>query len=203
MAKLKVLLFLFQDGLPVNKKTKYLLTAGTAGIIAYLVIFNKGKGFGLTTLLEIKPPPGGPEAAKKITQVARGIKNNNPGNISRSEDRWQGLSFDQNDPAYFQFTAPVYGLRALAVVLRNYQRLYNIRTVTRIISRYGPKSPQYAQNVQNYITYTSDYLKVGKDELIDLNNDTTLIKVMQSVVNFENGYNPYSTGKYREAVALA
>lgn len=44
----------------------------------------------------------------------RGIRNNNPGNIRRNGDPWQGLAETQGDKEFFTFTTPVYGIRALA-----------------------------------------------------------------------------------------
>lgn len=45
----------------------------------------------------------------------RGLRNNNPGNIRTTKDRWQGLRPQQTDPAFFQFTEMRYGYRALII----------------------------------------------------------------------------------------
>lgn len=47
----------------------------------------------------------------------RGIRNNNPGNIRRSSDPWQGLAKEQIDREFFKFKSSVYGIRALARLL--------------------------------------------------------------------------------------
>ena len=39
-------------------------------------------------------------------QLPRGIRNNNPGNIRLSKDKWQGLRQEQTDGTFFQFIAP-------------------------------------------------------------------------------------------------
>ena len=56
-------------------------------------------------------------------QLPRGIRNNNPGNI-RHGANWLGLNPNGRniDSAFCVFTAPVYGIRALAKVLVNYKR---------------------------------------------------------------------------------
>ena len=47
------------------------------------------------------------------TKQPRGIRNNNPGNIRRNGDPWQGLAKDQTDREFFTFQSAVYGIRAL------------------------------------------------------------------------------------------
>ena len=61
-------------------------------------------------------------------QQPRGIRLNNPGNIEYGES-WRGMAADQKDPRFVTFTEPVYGIRALAKLLLNYQRKHGIRTV--------------------------------------------------------------------------
>ena len=55
------------------------------------------------------------------TPNPRGIRNNNPGNIRRNGDPWQGLAKEQNDREFFTFKSAVYGIRALARLLITYQ----------------------------------------------------------------------------------
>ena len=72
-------------------------------------------------------------------QLPRGIRNNNPGNI-RHGANWQGLNPNGRiiDPAFCVFTAPIYGIRALAKVLINYKKIHGLNTVRQIVSRYAP-----------------------------------------------------------------
>lgn len=68
----------------------------------------------------------------------RGVRNNNPGNIRKSRDKWQGLAEIQNDPAFFTFSKPEYGIRAMTRILINYQAKYGLTTVRGIIGRWAP-----------------------------------------------------------------
>jgi len=68
----------------------------------------------------------------------RGIRNNNPGNIRRNGDPWQGLAETQGDKEFFTFATPVYGIRALARTLITYQDRHGLRTIRQIISRWAP-----------------------------------------------------------------
>lgn len=55
--------------------------------------------------------------------TARGIRNNNPGNI-RWGDEWKGLvpETQRTDKSFCQFKSAEYGIRAMIIILRNYQR---------------------------------------------------------------------------------
>ena len=64
----------------------------------------------------------------------RGIRNNNPGNLRQGDD-WQGLADPQIDKEFCVFQSSLWGIRALARVLLNYQRKHQLHTVTQIISR--------------------------------------------------------------------
>src|SRR5579872_14880 len=74
--------------------------------------------------------------------LPRGIRNNNPGNIRRSIDKWQGLADPdhQTDPDFFIFQNPIYGIRAIARILITYQDKYGLQGVKGIISRWAPSS---------------------------------------------------------------
>lgn len=63
-------------------------------------------------------------------QTPRGIRNNNPGNIRWGDD-WKGLvpKDQRTDKSFCQFTTPEYGIRAMIIILRNYQRKYGLDTV--------------------------------------------------------------------------
>lgn len=70
--------------------------------------------------------------------TTRGIRNNNPANIRRSSDKWQGLAPQQTDRAFFQFVAMTYGVRALIKTLYTYVHKYSLRTNTAIVNRFCP-----------------------------------------------------------------
>ena len=49
--------------------------------------------------------------------LPRGIRNNNPLNIRRSKDQWQGLRAQQTDAQFCQFETLEYGWRAAFYLL--------------------------------------------------------------------------------------
>ncbi|MBL1277447.1 MAG: hypothetical protein COB30_015305 [Ectothiorhodospiraceae bacterium] len=129
---------------------------------------------------------------------ARGIRNNNPGNIRHSSAQWDGMRLTQSDSAFVQFTSPVYGLRALAKLLFNYQRLYGINTVRGIISRWAPSSEN---NTEAYIFVVANALNVHPDGPLDMRS--AMPELVAAIVKHENGAQPYSLAMIGDGIALA
>ena len=130
----------------------------------------------------------------------RGIRNNNPGNIRRTSDRWKGLSASQTDPAFFQFDSPVYGIRAMAKLLRNYCAKYGLCTVREIITRWAPPNEN---DTESYIRSVSLSMGVGESDTLDLADDAVLQSLVKAIIKHENGLNPYSAATIAQGVALA
>ena len=47
-----------------------------------------------------------------MKSLPRGLRNNNPGNIRITKDKWQGLREKQTDKEFFQFVEMKWGYRA-------------------------------------------------------------------------------------------
>ncbi|MDT0140837.1 structural protein P5 [Acidovorax sp. PRC11] len=136
-----------------------------------------------------------------MTTTPRGIRNNNPGNIDRTSERWQGMAADQSgDPRFVVFSAPVWGLRALAKVLLSYQRKYGLNTPAKIIGRWAPPSEN---DTGAYARQVARALGVGVDDVVDLQDPCTLSKIVPAIVQHENGQQPYPADLIDQAVRLA
>lgn len=157
----------------------------------------------MTPLLPSVTPEGKPvENAKtpnRDPNLPRGIRNNNPGNIELG-DNWQGLSDTQTDPRFAQFDNAIYGIRALARVLMNYQRRYGINTINGVINRWAPGTEN---DTAAYINAVSRATGISPDAPIDLENTATLQRIIPAIIKHENGVQPYSVAKIREGIALA
>ena len=95
----------------------------------------------------------------------RGIRNNNPLNIRRSKDNWQGLRVLQEDKAFCQFESMEYGWRAAFVLLcRTYYVKYRLQTIRAIITRWAPPSEN---NTEAYIRRVTDRTGIYADEPLD------------------------------------
>ena len=55
-----------------------------------------------------------------MTDKPRNIRNNNPGNIRLTSDRWRGQVLPSPDRSFAVFKSPEWGYRALFVVLEGY-----------------------------------------------------------------------------------
>ena len=133
-----------------------------------------------------------------IYMGARGIRNNNPGNIRHGGSQWQGMSAQQTDPEYVQFDDPAYGIRALALLLKNYQARYGLNTVRGIIDRWAPPS----ENLTGaYIAHVAKRLGVTPDQPINVQE--RLVPLVESIILHENGINPYPADLIAKGVSLA
>ena len=88
--------------------------------------------------------------------LPRGLRNNNPGNIRRNSDVFQGEK-TSSDKEFKQFKSMAYGYRAIFKILSNYYRNYKLDTIRKIIGRWAPENEN---NTNAYIKacllYTSD-----------------------------------------------
>lgn len=116
---------------------------------------------------------------------ARGIRNNNPGNIRHGSD-WQGMSVSQTDNAFVQFENPVWGIRALNRVLRTYETRYGLNTVAKIISRWAPSNEN---DTTSYIESVSKALDVQPNQVIDV--QARAVELSAAIIKHENGLQPY------------
>ena len=130
----------------------------------------------------------------------RGIRNNNPGNIRWGEN-WKGLKKDgkEQDPSFCVFETPEYGIRALARLLQNYQRIHGLDTPRKIISRYAPPSEN---QTQAYIQSVAAQLGITPDGKVDLTEIGTLTVFIKAIIRHENGMQPYSNETIQKGIAL-
>lgn len=124
---------------------------------------------------------------------SRGIRNNNPGNIDYNKNNnWRGqagIEEGVTNPRFARFDTPENGIRALAKLLLNYQRLHKLNTVRGIINRWAPP----VENVTSaYVAACARALGVAADEVINL-SDRRLLKLLTvAIIRHENGSQPYS-----------
>ena len=103
--------------------------------------------------------------------LPRGIRNNNPLNIRRTDkDQWKGLSKTQSDLSFCQFETLEWGWRAAFYLLtRTYYHKYRLYTIRGIISRWAP--PQDNNDTAAYIANVSRLTGIAPDEPIGIPSD--------------------------------
>lgn len=138
------------------------------------------------------------EPVKSAVSGVRGLRNNNPGNIERTGDQWRGMSADQSaDPRFVVFDAPVWGLRALARILRKYNAS-GLTTVQAMISKWAPSTEN---NTSAYAAAVARELGVSPTQQLMLTDDT-MARLMAAIVRHENGQQPYDSGLFAQAIQL-
>lgn len=131
----------------------------------------------------------------------RGIRNNNPGNIRWGDD-WKGLvpKEQRTDKSFCQFKTPEYGIRAMIVILRNYQRKHGLNTITGIIKRWAPTNEN---NTQAYIDSVAKSTGVAPDQYVNTTDSRFIMRLLQAIIRHENGEQPYGFDVFAKAVELA
>lgn len=114
--------------------------------------------------------------------MTRGLRNNNPGNIRKSDTTWIG-QVNGEDPEFVTFSSVEYGYRALFILLKNYiSKGYN--TISLIINRYAPSSEN---NTTGYIKRVVADTGIENDKILSFDNERDMIKLVAAISLVENG----------------
>ena len=132
--------------------------------------------------------------------LTRGIRNNNPGNLRRSKDPWQGLAKDQTDKEFFVFNGAIYGIRALARTLIAYQDEHGLRTIGQIINRWAPTNEN---DTATYIASVCEDTGFAADKPLDMHVYDDLKPLVLAIIKHENGQQPYTAAQIDKALVLA
>lgn len=131
--------------------------------------------------------PGGlQEFSNQVNRSAylsRGIRNNNPGNLNFAGQK--GATLESGPNARFaSFPTMLEGIAALdRQVMLYLERGKN--TIDQIIDIYAPSSD--GNNTSSYKSYLSQYTGLGVKEKIDGSNFEIMRKLIQGIINHENG----------------
>ncbi len=118
---------------------------------------------------------------------ARGIRNNNPGNIEYgSFTKARGAT--GSDGRFARFGTPEAGIGAMSDLLRSYGAK-GINTVDSILNRYAPGNEN---NTAAYSAAVSKKLGVKGSDKLDLNDASVMKRLVSAMIQHENGSNPYS-----------
>lgn len=113
----------------------------------------------------------------------RGIANNNPGNIRRSSDVFQGEIVPSKDKDFKQFRSMAYGYRAMFKLLSTYYRAYSLKTIRQLISRWAPRNEN---NTAAYVSLVSSYTGIAADAPLQFTEEE-MVKVVAAMSRVENG----------------
>ena len=119
----------------------------------------------------------------KKNELPRGLRNNNPGNIRKNSDVFQGEK-TSSDKEFKQFKSMAYGYRAIFKILSNYYRNYKLDTIRKMIGRWAPENEN---NTEAYVKAVSDYAGIPTDDPINVNDREQMIRIVAGMSKVENG----------------
>jgi murein DD-endopeptidase MepM/ murein hydrolase activator NlpD len=183
--------------LPLLLSPEGLITLGAVGVSGLLgYLYNRWKTKDTSEIKVTERPSssaprpslasGAPAAGEsKISATdSRGLRSNNPGNIE-----YAGQPYALPKVGRFaQFATQGQGLYNLGRQLElYYSRGRN--TVRSIVCQYAPPNENHTGA---YIADVSQRMGVTADQVLNLGDKITLTKLMSSIIQQENGKNPYS-----------
>jgi hypothetical protein len=116
-------------------------------------------------------------------KLPRGLRNNNPGNIRKNSDVFQGEK-TSSDKEFKQFKSMAYGYRAIFKILYNYYRNYKLDTIRKMIGRWAPENEN---DTDAYVKAVSDYAGIPADDPINVNDREQMIRIVAAMSRIENG----------------
>ncbi|MDE9570339.1 hypothetical protein [Xenorhabdus bovienii] len=140
--------------------------------------------------------PNYPNSLKSTGKKPRGIRNNNPGNLTDAPNA-VGKDYG-NGHVYMKFATPHDGITALSRQLMLHgDRGQN--TLNHIIPIYAPKKA--GNNTREYIDYIAKQLGISPNEKMDLHNPAMIEKLIDPIIKMENlGQQPYSQEQIKNGI---
>lgn len=131
--------------------------------------------------------------------TVRGERDNNPGNIRKSDIKFQG-EVDGTDPDFKSFESPHYGIRAIARIVLTYYNNHELHTIRQIINRWAPPSEN---DTEPYVNNVSKACALLPDETIDCTDERILDKIVTAIIHQEEGEVIYDSATICGAVDSA
>ena len=114
-------------------------------------------------------------------QEARGLRNNNPLNIRKTSNTYQGEVMSK-DKSFEAFKSMAYGYRAAFKLLYNYYDKYKLNTIRKMITRWAPNNEN---DTKAYIGVVSKKAKIRPDTVLFFERDEmcAIVAAMSEVEN--------------------
>lgn len=126
------------------------------------------------------------------TKYNRGIRNNNPGNIIYTDEKWQGkVPYAQNtdkNKHFEQFISVEYGLRALMKTAISYVQRHKRDTLNKFFAAWAPP---HENPTHKYVAAVSQQLSLAPDAPFPALTKDFLIKLAKAISKQENA--PHDT----------
>lgn len=116
----------------------------------------------------------------------KAIRNNNPLNLRRSSDQWLGMSPNQSDPSFVQFSSVLYGFRAaiinLATHIEKDSKILLTTTISSEITRWAPPSEN---NTIAYIQQVCNITHLRYDHVLRIQDKPTIVALIRAMAYVE------------------
>lgn len=122
-----------------------------------------------------------------MTRTARGIRNNNPGNLRLPLSLTRPGDMGHDADGFSVFSTPEHGLDSLARQLVNYGKR-GLNTVLAITYRWAPPADN---ETYAYAHFIARHMKVDTDAPLDMVSTDVIAGLMAAMITFENGDQPY------------
>jgi hypothetical protein len=141
-----------------------------------------------------------------IEKTPRSVRNNNPGNILRTNIAWDGLQAQdamtpeqQSEDRFCVFATPKWGFRALARDL-NTKWHRGLHSVRQIMTVYAPTSEN---DTGAYIAAVCRMTGIGPDDRLQLDDPAQLASFCRAIAVYESGCWMFSDDDLVEGVRMA
>jgi hypothetical protein len=182
----------------MQKQTKYIIggAVALAGIVLLIRSLKNSDNAGMQQNKQESLPGSVSNESNPIVRnyfgqsgalsnvFPRGIRNNNPGNLIKTDITWGGeIPHSKNtDGRFEQFSTFEYGVRAMIKQLKtDISRGHN--TLSKLIAKYAPITEN---PTSNYVSFVSQKTGYGKDTVLTADK-ATLKKLVKAMALFENG----------------
>lgn len=128
----------------------------------------------------------------------KGIANNNPGNLIRTNIDWKGEVPDsqKTDPVFEQFIAPEWGIRAMGKdILNDINKGKD--TLVKLLYEYAPP---FENDTESYIDSVSRRTGIAREQTLQRSD---LVVLVDAIIFHENGSSPFSMEFINYAVNLS
>lgn len=165
------------------------LWVAAAALVASLLLLRNKATAGTSSTLPASTlvvPPDMRASFLGMSNLPRGIRNNNPGNIKRNPaNNWQGQITNGTDSTFVQFQYFVFGVRAMLVLLKNYIAGGH-NTIEKIINRWAPAGVDNNPTT-SYIAQVAFSSGINPRATISFSNKEQIRKIAKAIADYENG----------------
>lgn len=117
------------------------------------------------------------------------MRNNNPGNIIKSEITWAG-EVECADPKFECFESKEFGILAMVRLITVYEKAHGINTLSGIVARWAPSTEN---NTVAYLQWMQSFTKLPLNEPLDLTDHATMFIIVAGICIYENKVPPTET----------